>query len=355
MSIYKTNGLPWQAGRFAVNVADCKTAREVIESAGLDWTVKKCELVAKMPFGLDMKPVVEGDEGFFSYGGKMFRDCPNAFATYRTDYNIPLGIVKSKYEVVQNSAAFTFFDDAIGKDKAIWQTAGSFGNGERIFVTAKLPDTIQVANDQINNYLVFTSSHDGSTGITILFTPIRVICENTLNAALRTTECYIRFRHTSSVHERLGGAAELLGITKKQTELTQELYNHLYSIKMTDDEVMNFMAKLFLTDAEYCNLQEYDSKKGIEKLMLHDYRTMEVSKVSTRKANQLTAAWEYYMDGIGQKQIAGTAWGAYNAITGYYSNVANLEGERRMDSLLYGGANRIMIKAINSVAEEVAA
>lgn len=53
------------------------------------------------------------------------------------------------------------------------------------------------------------------------------------------------------------------------------------------------------------------------------------------------------MDGIGQKEIAGTAWGAYNAVTGFYSNVANLSGEKRMDSLLYGSANRVMNKALN--------
>ena len=71
--------------------------------------------------------------------------------------------------------------------------------------------------------------------------------------------------------------------------------------------------------------------------------------VDPRKANQIVSTLEYYFDGIGQKEIAGTAWGAYNAITGFYCNVANLEGEKRVQSLLYGGANKNMMQAMNDV------
>ena len=100
--------------------------------------------------------------------------------------------------------AFSFFNNAIGRDKAIWQTAGFFGNGERIFVSAKLPDSIYVnGQDPVDNYLVFTTSHDGSSGVKILFTPIRVICENTLNAAIKNATNYVSFRHTASVHKNI--------------------------------------------------------------------------------------------------------------------------------------------------------
>ena len=75
---------------------------------------------------------------------------------------------------------------------------------------------------------------------------------------------------------------------------------------------------------------------------------MEVTGISQRKANQIANMFEYYCDGIGQKHVAGTAWGAYNAVTGFYCNVANLEGEKRVESLLYGGANSNMIKALNA-------
>lgn len=356
MSKFRATGLPWTGRHFGTDVSDCHTAQEVMEKANLNWTVDKCPLVAKMPFNLARAKHIndESESGLFSFGGNMFQECPNAFATYRTDWNIPLGIVKNRYEVVQNSDAFAFFNDAIGEDKALWQTAGAFGNGERIFVSAKLPDDIRVNGDKIDTYLVFTSNHDGNGGITILFTPIRVICQNTLNAALRTTDCYITFKHTQNVHEKLIGAKEILGITKQQTEATTELYEAMAKQTYTDDEIKEALVKLYLNSAEFAALMEYDSKFGVNKLLQKNYYTLESTKISTRKANMLAAIYDYYQNGIGQENILGTGWGLYNAITGYYSNVANLEGEKRMDSLLYGNAAKFGIKAANIAIAEAA-
>lgn len=101
--------------------------------AGLNFNVAKCELVGKMPIKLtgtdeELDRIIkEQKEGAHVFGTDIYRKCDNAFATYRTDYNIPLGVVKSKYTIVQNNDAFNFFDDAIGKNSAIWQTAGFWG------------------------------------------------------------------------------------------------------------------------------------------------------------------------------------------------------------------------------------
>ena len=353
MSKYNTNGLPWSSG-IGKDVTDCTTAKEVMKKAKLDWTVEKCELVAKMPFNINGNNTIDETSGDFAYKGNVYRECPNAYGTYRTDANIPLGIVKDKYKVVQNIDAFNFFDDAIGKDKALWQSAGWFGVGRKIFVTAKLPTTINVGNDEIENYLVFSNSHDGSSSINILFTPIRVVCTNMLNAALINSESYIRIRHTESVEEKLQTGAEILRIAAEHAKSAQELYNALRVVNMSDDEVMKYILNLNLTEEERGLLDEYsDAKTAIKRLYNRDFTTMEHVGVSTRKMNTIINMFEYYMDGIGQKEIAGTAWGAYNAVTGFYSNVANLSGEKRMDSLLYGSANRVMNKALNLAFAEV--
>lgn len=354
MSRYVVNGLPWSGG-IGKNVEGCKTAREVMEAAGLDFFVDKCELVARMPFSIRGDNSVNELMGDFAYNGNIYRDCPNAFATYRTDKNIPLGLVKSKYEVVQNMEAFNFFDDAIGKDKAVWQTAGQFGYGHKIFISAKLPVTTSVHGDAIENYLVFSNSHDGSSSINILFTPIRVFCTNCLNAALHSASSYIRIKHTKSARERLQTGADVLRIACEYAKDAEELYNALYTIEMNDDQVMQYLANLALTDQERAALLEYDSQNGYKKLFARDYLTMERTGISTRKANQIVNMFEYYLDGVGQKPITGTAWGAYNAVTGFYSNVANFEGEKRMDSLLYGSASANMLKALNSAVELSAA
>lgn len=348
---YKVRGVPWRYSG-AIDVADCKTSEEVMIKAELDWTVSKCELVGKMPIDFD-RTTDEGldkilqikDEGGFVYGKDIYRLCNNAFATYRTDYNIPLGVVKSKYTPVQNKEAFTFFDDAIGKNAAIWQTAGFFGNGGRIFVSAKLPDNILVNGDPVENYLVFTNSHDGSSGVKILFTPIRVVCQNTLNAAIKGASNYVTYRHTANVHNKISVAQEILGISKVMTKQVNEYYNFLNTIKCTDDDVVNFICNNVLTqgEAEALHLTGHTNKE----LLYRSFSAVQDAKISTRKLNIINDTWNYYQDGIGQREIRGTMWGAVNAISGYYSNVDKAEGTRRMDSILYGDKSRKLETAFN--------
>lgn len=353
MSRYTVNGLPWAHG-LGKDVTDCLDAHQVMKKAGLDWTVKKCDLVAQMPFTLGGdNRITENDalNGAFSRNGFIYRNLPEAYATYRTDKNIPLGLVKSKYEVVQNMDAFNWFDEAIGFDKCHWESAGSLGYGHKIFVTAKLQLTVGVdlgfgKDDPVENYLVFTNSHDGSSSLTIMFTPIRVFCTNCLNAGLDRSESYIRIRHTESAKDRLNRGAEVLHIACEKAKDAKQLYQALYGVKMKDEQVLAYLADLNLTDTERQLLNEYDPHLGYKRLINRDYMTLEKTGISVRKANMIQNMFEYYMDGIGQQQIAGTAWGAYNAVTGFYSNVANLEGSKRFESILYGNAQNVMQKAI---------
>lgn len=347
MARYTTNGVPWAIG---TDVQDCVTSREVMEKAGLNWLVNKCELSAKMPFtihGDNSITDVDKLNGTFAKDGFIYRNCPNAYATYRTDKNIPLGLVKSKYEVVQNIDAFNFFDEAIGPDKALWQYAGCLGYGEEIYVAAKLPVETKVGNnDPIENYLVFSNTHNGTKSVTIMFTPVRVFCTNMLNSALDKADSYIRIRHTESIKGKLHEGAEILRIACQYAKDSEQLYNALYATKMNDNEVLQYLANLVLSEKERIALNEYDSEYGYKKLINRDYLTLERTDISVRKANQIQNMFEYYMDGIGQQQIAGTAWGAYNAVTGFYSNVANLEREKRFSSLLFGSAQSAMQNAI---------
>lgn len=330
--MYITKGKPWTY-KGAVNVENCKTAAEVMSAASLDWQVAKCELVAKMPVH-DDRPE---DNGFI-FGSNNYVECPNAFATYRTDYNIPLGIVKERYTPVQNVEAFTFFDNAIGKDKAIWQTAGFFGMGERIFVSAKLPKNILVQGDPVENYLIFTTSHDGSSGVKILFSPIRVVCENTLNAAIATSSNYVSFRHTKSVHGNLDIASEILGICDSRIVFLQEKFDFMRKTQIKDEDAQNIFANVILTEDEQFKINQTGHTVG--QIITRDWRAIQDSGISMKKVNTLSEINNYYFAGIGQKEILGTAWGVYNAITGYYSNIDNSEGAKRMDSLLYGDKSR---------------
>lgn len=340
--MYGVKGAPFRY-KGAVNVENCKTSADVMSAAGLDWEVAKCELVAKMPtININSK-----SEDSFIYGSDMYRICPNAYATYRTDHNIPLGIVKERYTPVQNIDAFNFFDGAIGKDKAIWQTAGFFGMGERIFVSAKLPKNILVNGDPVENYLVFTTSHDGSSGVRILFTPIRIICQNTLNAAIKTSTNYVSFRHTKSVHGNLDIAAEILGICDDKIKYLNEQYNFMQKIKASDEQAQNIFANVILTDSELENIK--NTGHTIQQVVNRNWMAIQDSGISMKKVNAIAEMNNYYFNGVGQKELLGNMWGVYNAVTGYYSNVDNAEGIKRMDSILFGDKSRKIELAGNLV------
>ena len=336
--MYKVKGKPWEYSG-AVKVENCKTAADVMSAANLDFEVAKCELIAKMPTNS-----IAEHEGFI-FNGDNYVKCPNAYATYRTDYNIPLGIVKERYTPVQNIEAFSFFDDCIGKDRAIWQTAGFFGNGERIFVSAKLPNDILVNGDPVENYLVFTNSHDGSTGVKILFTPIRVVCQNTLNAAIKTSTNFVSFRHTSSVHDNINVAKEILGICKEKVQFVKEQFNFLANKHISDENAMKLFGDVILTDKEKSDI--IATGHNIQQIITRNYDAIYDANISMKKVNTLSEMNNYYYVGAGQREVLGTAWGVLNAVSGYYSNVDNAEKTKRMDTLLYGDRSNKIANATN--------
>lgn len=163
-------------------IKDYPTSSEAIIHAGLDYTVEKWPM-----YVYDPKNVVTDEP-----------HVPDNFATIRTDNNQALGVVGKDYHFVQNVDAFAFFTSVVGgKDGILYETAGSLGNGERIFITAKLPDYIHVGrNDCIEKYHFLTTEHDGFGSITAAFTPMRIVCQNTLNAAMRNHTNVVKIRHT---------------------------------------------------------------------------------------------------------------------------------------------------------------
>lgn len=144
-------------------VSEYPTSSEAIWHAGLDYQVAKSPNIHEFPSG---KEVVS----------------KTSFFTYRTDTEEVLGeSVGKDYQIVQNGEAFAFFDAIVGGgDGILYETAGALGQGEQIFITAKLPDYIRVGNgdDVIEKYLFLTTTHNGSGSITAAFTPVRIVCQN---------------------------------------------------------------------------------------------------------------------------------------------------------------------------------
>ena len=190
------------------------TSAEAIKHAGLDYDVIKKPLFTKG------SNITETASGIIIGNSEL--EVPNYFANIRSDTNSVLGVVGKDYHIVQNRDAFEFFDAIVGDgDGILYETTGALGNGERIFITAKLPDYIRVGNgdDVTEKYIFLTTSHDGSGSITAAFTPIRIVCQNTFNASLRNMSNVVRIRHTSGAKERLQNAHKVMGLADTKRKL----------------------------------------------------------------------------------------------------------------------------------------
>jgi len=299
-------------------INDYPTSAEAIKYAGLDYTVEKRNLFT---YGDDTNPETEDNDVVMEWRV----DVPDQYATVRTDTDEVLGVVGKDYEVVQNVNAFEFFDSIVGgKDGVLYETAGALGKGERIFITAKLPDYIRVGRDDlIEQYLFLTTSHDGYGSITAAFTPVRIVCANTLNAAMRNHSNGIKIRHTASANERLKQAHQLLGITNQLADELEQVFNHWAKIRITDHAVKKLIQIAMAPNKEV--LQSLQSGKQDE--------------LSTTYNNMVSSVMEYALISPTQQEVTtkGTLFGAYNAVTGYFQNVRNFkDDESKFKSIMYG-------------------
>jgi len=304
-------------------VQDYPTSEEAIRYAGLDYEVIKSPLFTK---GSNIIETSQGIEVGYSE-----LDVPNYFANIRSDNNAVLGVVGKDYHIVQNREAFNFFDAIVGGgDGILYETAGALGNGERIFITAKLPDYIRVGNgdDITEKYIFLTTSHDGSGSITAAFTPIRIVCQNTLNASLRNMSNVVRIKHTSGAKQRLENAHKVMGLANTLSNQLQDIFNNWTKVRVTDSEVKKLIQLALCPNKETLDLL----KKGAEE------------EASTVFKNTVDDAFAYAMisDTQQMETTKGTLFGAYNAVTGYYQNVRNYkDSEAKLQSIVLGGTAQL--------------
>ena len=266
---------------------------------------------------------------------------PNTRATMRTDLNKSLGIVSDKYGIVQNEDAFKFVDMfCSGKfadrdNTPLIETCGVFGNGERVFVTAKFPEPIVLdarRDDLIDMYVVFTTSHDGTGSVRCLVTPVRVVCNNTLNWAMKNNIGRISFRHSSKVMDRLDllneenaeFAYKALNVYETYANGLKESFDHLRNIRLSERDLDNIIAQVvLLPNAAKAFMQSHN---------IYD------EEIKTRGRNIFLGVKECLENGIGQEgQERGTAMWLMNGLTSYFQNEASeRNNEIKFDSILDG-------------------
>jgi len=244
---------PWHG--LGVKVMEAPTSSDALVYAGLDWTVEQ-------------KDVYTGDGALIS-GYK---------ANTRSSDATVLGIVSDRYKIVQNEDAFKFTDDLLGEG-VTYETAGALQSGKKVWMLAKMPHRYIVGGDEIEPYMVVMNSHDGSSGIKVAMTPIRVVCQNTLNLALGSAKRIWTTKHTENVMSRVHEARETLMLADAYMgELGREI-NSLSKIKLTDHKVMDFMQEFFPVTEDMTDAQKKNNLRLLEDLKLRYWEAPDLSHV----------------------------------------------------------------------------
>ena len=196
---------PWHG--LGVSVEEAPTSEKALQLAGLDWRVEQRDI-------------------YTSAGRRIEQFKANV---RDTDQKV-LGVVSDKYQVVQNEDAFAFTDALLGEGVQ-YETAGSLADGKMIWLLAKLPDKYIINGDEITPYLVFFNSHDGSSAIRVALTPIRVVCQNTLNLALNSAKRSWGVKHVGDIDTKLHEARQTLRLSEKyMVALGKSIYSMYVSV-----------------------------------------------------------------------------------------------------------------------------
>lgn len=235
-TMFYTREKPWHG--LGTMVAEAPNSKDALRLAGLNWKV------LQEPVYTENKELIQGYK-----------------ANVRDIDRKVLGVVTDRYKVIQNEEAFAFTDTLLGKGVR-YETAGSLQEGRRVWMLARLPREFIIGGERISPYMVFSNTHDGSGAVKTALTPIRVVCNNTLNLALRTAKRSWSMIHTGDISGKIEEAKNTLLLADEyMTALGQEFEN-LRKIKLSEKQVLDYIKILLPMEENYSLLQ----KRGVEKL-----------------------------------------------------------------------------------------
>jgi len=276
---------PWH--KLGTCLKNPPSTEEALKLAGLDWTVHKDAMYLET--GRRTISSYKLDTGYY------------ATWRYNADWEkVVLGCVSKRYEVVQNKEAFQPFDEVLLNHGYTYETAGALGNGERIWILAKAPNKRTVGDDKINQYVLLYNSHDGSSGIVMRPTLIRVVCRNTLDISLDGKGITCTLKHTKNVRERLDELTQALEYADGNITAAIETMKYMQEYTTTLKDVTKYFESLFPTL----------KKRG---------QTIINPQTGLKSPDYATPHYEAlkhnYYHGQGNK--GKTMWDAYNAVTEY--------------------------------------
>ena len=252
-SMFYVREKPWHG--LGVEVKEAPTSSAALVYAGLDWTVEQKDVYTQ--------------DGNLIAGYK---------ANTRNTDNTILGIVSDRYKVVQNEDAFQFTDDLLGAG-VTYETAGALQGGRKVWMLAKMPLRYIIAGDEIAPYMVVMNSHDGSSGIKVAMTPIRVVCQNTLNLALNSAKRIWTTKHTENVMSRVHEARETLLLAETYMSELGRGIDGLSRIKLTYKKVIEFMNEFFPVDSDIPEAQRKNNLRLLNDMKMRYWDAPDLSHV----------------------------------------------------------------------------
>jgi len=238
--------------------------------------------------------------------------------------------VGKNYTVIQNIEAFDFFDNIVGKGEAIYETAGILKNGRICFLTAVLPDYIKVLReeDKVKSYVLLVNSHDGTTALRAMFTNVRVVCNNTLTAAINSAESVVSIRHTKSAKEKLVEAQRLMGLVNQYNQEISKIFNKMALTNITDNDILDYVNKLI-------PIEDNDSEL-----------------VKERKKEKHDLIIDLMENGVGSELYDGkTVWGLYNSTVEMIDHHFNYRNEESRAISLLGNASNLKKESFSLALE----
>lgn len=287
--------VPWHG--LGKMVLDRMTPHEGLTYANLLWKVKVVEL--------------------FYHEEHDFREVriPDTRAIIREDNGEYFGTVGPRFTPVQNEEQAEFLTALVGEGGTV-ECVGALFDGRKIFWTVKCPNELIIGGeDKIDKYIILVNGHDGSLAFTCFWSPVRVVCNNTLRAAIRgsSNEQSVRFRHTTNVQNKVDEARKILSIADQYYIDLASQFEKMIDFKISDEFFTGYTMKLF------------DDKEDTRNIVASNYR--------------------------GERQT-GTLWGAYNAVTQYADHQMRFRGkenreDKRFESVVYGPGHKLKQRAFD--------
>ena len=228
--------VPWM--EVSTKVDGLMTADEALRAGQLDWDVVK-----RQAYSATLEPMIVDGE---PVEVPTYHEVPGQYGVHRDTDGRHYGWVGEGWTPVQNRDAFGFFDAVVDDGAAKYESAGSIEHGRKVFLTAKLPDTMLIGGvDPVDMYLIMMNGHGGAMSFSAFATPVRLRCTNMLNLAMRSAKQTWRIRHTSKIEGRVAQARESLGLTWKYAETFQAQADAMINQAFTDRQFEAMVKDLF--------------------------------------------------------------------------------------------------------------